>query len=74
MASGQKITTFLWFDTEAYDAARHYTSIFDEGEILSVSRYPEGSPAPAGSVMAVSFRLAGQRFLALNGGPAHAGE
>jgi len=73
MASGQKITTFLWFDSEAEAAAEHYTAIFEDGKILGVSRYGEGAPVPAGSVMTVSFELAGQRFIALNGGPAHAG-
>ncbi len=65
----QKITPFLWFDNQAEEAARFYTSIFKNSRILSVSRYPEGSPGPAGSVMVVTFELEGQKFMALNGGP-----
>ncbi len=66
----QKITTFLWFDTQAEEAANFYVSIFKDSKIVSVNRYPEGSPAPAGSVMTVKFELDGQEFVALNGGPA----
>jgi predicted 3-demethylubiquinone-9 3-methyltransferase (glyoxalase superfamily) len=65
----QKITPFLWFDTQAEEAANFYVSIFPDSEILSVSRYGESSPGAAGSVMTVAFRLAGQEFTALNGGP-----
>ncbi|HTO97357.1 MAG TPA: VOC family protein [Myxococcales bacterium] len=65
----QKITTFLWFDKEAEEAARFYCSIFPDSKILTTARYPEGGPGPAGSVMTVEFQLAGQRFMALNGGP-----
>lgn len=64
----QKITPFLWFDRRAEQAARFYTSIFPNSKIENISRYPEGSPYPAGQVMTVVFRLAGQRFIALNGG------
>jgi predicted 3-demethylubiquinone-9 3-methyltransferase (glyoxalase superfamily) len=65
----QKITPFLWFDDQAEEAATFYVSLFDDAEITDVSRYPEGSPGPAGQVMSVNFRLAGQEFMALNGGP-----
>ena len=65
----QKIIPSLWFDTEAEEAARFYTSIFDNGRIVSVSRYTEDAPRPAGMVLAVSFELNGQRFLGINGGP-----
>ncbi|YCK36021.1 VOC family protein [Actinomadura sp. ATCC 39365] len=65
----QKITTYLWFDNQAEEAAEFYTSIFADSRILDVQRYPEGGPGPAGQAMMVSFELAGQRFLALNGGP-----
>lgn len=64
-----KITPFLWFDTQAEEAARFYTDLFEEGEMGSISRYPEGSPAPAGSVMIANFTLFGQEYTALNGGP-----
>jgi predicted 3-demethylubiquinone-9 3-methyltransferase (glyoxalase superfamily) len=65
----QKITPMLWFDNEAEEAARFYTSIFKNSKILSISRYGEAGPMPAGTVMTVSFELEGQEFTALNGGP-----
>ncbi|MDH6108718.1 putative 3-demethylubiquinone-9 3-methyltransferase (glyoxalase superfamily) [Kitasatospora sp. MAP12-15] len=65
----QKITTFLWFDSQAEDAAKHYTSVFDDSRVLEVHRYGEAGPGEAGAVMTVVFELAGQRFIALNGGP-----
>jgi predicted 3-demethylubiquinone-9 3-methyltransferase (glyoxalase superfamily) len=65
----QKISPFLWFDHQAEEAATYYVSLFDDSEITEVTRYPEGSPGPAGQVMTVSFRIAGQEFTALNGGP-----
>jgi predicted 3-demethylubiquinone-9 3-methyltransferase (glyoxalase superfamily) len=65
----QKIVPNLWFDTEAEEAAELYTSIFKESEIVDVSHYGESGPRPAGMVMTVTFRLQGQEFTALNGGP-----
>jgi predicted 3-demethylubiquinone-9 3-methyltransferase (glyoxalase superfamily) len=65
----QKISPFLWFDDQAEEAASYYVSLFDDAKITDISRYPEGSPGPAGGVMTVSFTLAGQEFTALNGGP-----
>jgi predicted 3-demethylubiquinone-9 3-methyltransferase (glyoxalase superfamily) len=65
----QKITTFLWFDNNAEEAANFYVSVFKNSRILTTARYPEGSPGPKGSVMVVNFELDGQRFSALNGGP-----
>lgn len=64
----QKITPFLWFDREAEEAARFYTSIFKNSKILAVSRYGDAGPGPKGSVMTVQFQLEGQEFIALNGG------
>ncbi|HWR35266.1 MAG TPA: VOC family protein [Clostridia bacterium] len=64
-----KISTFLWFDNQAEEAVNFYVSVFKNSKIKQVSRYPEGSPGPAGSVMVVSFDLDGREFLALNGGP-----
>jgi|SRR5215469_6302039 len=64
-----KITPFLWFDTQAEEAAKFYTSVFKNSKITAVARFPEGSPGPAGSVMTVDFELDGQRFTALNAGP-----
>ncbi|MCX4674849.1 VOC family protein [Streptomyces sp. NBC_01433] len=66
----QKITTFLWFDGQAEEAANHYVSIFGgDSRILDVTHYTAASPGEPGSVMTVRFRLAGQEYVALNGGP-----
>ena len=65
----QRITPFLWFDTQAEEAVNFYTAIFANSKILGISRYGENSPGPAGSVMTVDFEIEGQRFVALNGGP-----
>ena len=69
----QKITPFLWFDDRAEEAVRFYTSIFDNSKTGVITRYGAGgadvSGRPAGSVMTVAFELAGQEFIALNGGP-----
>jgi predicted 3-demethylubiquinone-9 3-methyltransferase (glyoxalase superfamily) len=65
----QKITPFLWFDKNAEEAITFYTTVFKDSKIVSMSRYPEGAPAPAGTVMSATFRLNGQDFMALNGGP-----
>jgi predicted 3-demethylubiquinone-9 3-methyltransferase (glyoxalase superfamily) len=69
MSVRQKITTFLWFDDKAEEAANHYTSIFPNSRIVSVAHYGEGGPGPAGGVMTVTFEIEGQEFIALNGGP-----
>jgi predicted 3-demethylubiquinone-9 3-methyltransferase (glyoxalase superfamily) len=73
MASLQKIAPCLWFDHQAEEAARFYVSIFEGSSIGTITRYgKEGFEIhgrPAGSVLTVSFRLAGQEFTALNGGP-----
>lgn len=76
----QKITPFLWFDKEAEKAVNFYISVFNnnpgkrvESKIISASRYDESgakaSGMPKGSVMVISFKLEGQDFAALNGGP-----
>lgn len=67
----QKITTFLWFDGKAEEAASFYTSLFPDSKILSVTLYGEAGPGPMGTVMTVAFQLAGQEFTALNGGPVY---
>jgi predicted 3-demethylubiquinone-9 3-methyltransferase (glyoxalase superfamily) len=64
----QKITTWLWFDTEAEEAAEFYTSIFPDSRITNVSHYGDAGPRPAGLAMTVSFELHGREFYALNGG------
>jgi predicted 3-demethylubiquinone-9 3-methyltransferase (glyoxalase superfamily) len=65
----QTITTFLTFDDQAEEAVEHYTSIFPDSRVLSSRSYGEAGPGPKGSLMTVDFELAGQRFMALNGGP-----
>jgi len=69
----QRITPFLWFDDRAEDAARFYVAIFENSRIHTTTHYDAASAGaagrPAGSVMTVVFDLAGQRFVALNGGP-----
>ena len=64
-----KITPFLWFNGNAEEAARFYTSVFKNSEILNISYYGEGTPQPPGTVLIVSFSLDGQVISALNGGP-----
>jgi predicted 3-demethylubiquinone-9 3-methyltransferase (glyoxalase superfamily) len=69
----QKITPFLWFDHQAEEAANFYVSVFKNSRIKNVARYGETgaevSGRAQGSVMTVTFELAGQEFVALNGGP-----
>jgi predicted 3-demethylubiquinone-9 3-methyltransferase (glyoxalase superfamily) len=66
------LTTCLWFDGRAEEAAEFYTSVFEDGRILDVSRYGEAGPGEPGTVVTVEFELRGSRFVALNGGPAFA--
>lgn len=65
----QKITPYLWFDDQAEEAAHFYTSIFKDSEITGISYYGENAQKPEGTVMTISFRIEGQEFVALNGGP-----
>jgi predicted 3-demethylubiquinone-9 3-methyltransferase (glyoxalase superfamily) len=65
----QRITPFLWFDSQAEEAAAFYTSVFKNSKIQTVTRYGDAGPGPKGSVMTVAFELDGQNFVALNGGP-----
>lgn len=64
-----KITPFLWFDTQAEEAANFYVSVFKNSKIVTIARYGEAGPGPKGSVMTVVLQLDGQQFIALNGGP-----
>jgi predicted 3-demethylubiquinone-9 3-methyltransferase (glyoxalase superfamily) len=63
------ITPFLWYDGQAEEAAKFYVSIFSRSKLGTITRWGEGGPAPAGSVMTVSFEVEGQPLLAFNGGP-----
>ena len=65
----QKITPYLWFDGQAEEAARLYVSLFPNSKIVSVTPWAEGSPYRVGTAMTVQFQLAGQDYVALNGGP-----
>jgi len=65
----QKITPFLWFDNQAEEAMKFYTSIFKNSKVGEVTRYGEAGPGPKGGVMTASFELEGMEFTALNGGP-----
>ena len=73
----QTITPFLWFDTQAEEAAEHYVSVFaklgrpGETKVRGVARYGEAGPGTPGSAMSVQFVLEGHEFTALNGGPHH---
>jgi len=65
----QKITPFLWFDTNAREAAEFYKSVFRDVKILETRYYSEAGPMPKGTVLTVSFEMFGQQFVGLNGGP-----
>src|SRR5262245_4431386 len=64
-----QITPFLWFDSQAEEAAQFYVSVFKNSKIVQTTRFGGGGPGPKGSVITVAFDLDGQRFTALNGGP-----
>ncbi len=69
----KKLTTCLWFDDQAEEAAKFYTSIFKDGRIGRIAHYGKGGfehhRRPAGSVMTVEFEFGGQHYVGLNGGP-----
>lgn len=67
----QRITPFLWFDTQAEEAMNFYVSIFKNSKVLTVNRYGDAGPGPKGTVMTANFLLDGQEFVALNGGPVY---
>jgi predicted 3-demethylubiquinone-9 3-methyltransferase (glyoxalase superfamily) len=64
-----KVSPFLWFDTQAQEAAEFYVSIFPNSRILKVTPYNAAGPGTPGSVMTVDFELDGEFVTALNGGP-----
>jgi predicted 3-demethylubiquinone-9 3-methyltransferase (glyoxalase superfamily) len=65
----EKITTFLTFEDQAEEAVRFYTSVFDDSRVVSTTRHGPEGPGPEGTLMSATFELAGQEFIALNGGP-----
>jgi predicted 3-demethylubiquinone-9 3-methyltransferase (glyoxalase superfamily) len=65
----QKIVPFLWFDKNAEEAVKFYTSTFKNSKIGEIAYYGEGSPGPKGTIMTIVFEIEGQEFMALNGGP-----
>ena len=65
----QKITPFLWFDSNVEEAVNFYVSVFKNSKVLKVARYSDAGPGPKGSVMTVEFELDGLEFVALNAGP-----
>lgn len=64
----KSITPFLWFNSEAEEAANLYVSLFPDSRITHVSRYGDSGPGPKGSAMVARFELSGQRLTAINGG------
>jgi predicted 3-demethylubiquinone-9 3-methyltransferase (glyoxalase superfamily) len=71
MKPHQKITTCLWFDNNAEEAIKYYVSIFNDSALLSVTRNGDRGPGPKGSLLAATFRIEGQEYSVINGGPAH---
>ncbi len=69
MASAQKISTCLWFDTQAEEAAQFYVSLFPNSRINGISQYGKGAPMPEGRALVVNFELAGTELMMINGGP-----
>lgn len=69
MAKKQKIVTFLWFQTEAEEAAKHYCKIFKRSKITSTMRMTDAATGKKGDVITVEFHIEGQQFVALNGNP-----
>jgi len=69
MPEVQRVSTCLWFDREAEEAARFYTSLLPNSRITGVSRYGKGAPMPEGTPLVVNFTLDGTEFMGLNGGP-----
>lgn len=65
----QKIITFLWYNGQAEEAVNYYVSIFPDSKVVNIARFGDAGPGQKGSVLTVDFQLAGQSFIALNGGP-----
>ena len=71
--TSEPLTTCLWFDDQAEEAARFYTGVFKDAAMGDIHRYTEAGPGQAGTVMLAEFELNGQKFTGLNGGPQHFG-
>ncbi|MEV7616644.1 VOC family protein [Streptomyces sp. NPDC089799] len=71
VAPPQKITTFLMFEGRAEEAMGFYTSLFDDGRIIDITRYGAGEPGPEGTVQVAVFQLAGQRFMCIDSPAKH---
>lgn len=67
----QKITPFLWFNNNLEEAVQFYTAVFKDSEVTKMVWYTEAGPGPADSLMTASFRLQGQEFVGINGGPVY---
>lgn len=65
----QKIAPCLWFDGNAEEAAHFYTSVFSDSRIVTTMHYSNAGPGPKGKVLAITFEIEGQEFMAINGGP-----
>jgi predicted 3-demethylubiquinone-9 3-methyltransferase (glyoxalase superfamily) len=71
LQNSPRITPFLWFDSNAEEAVEFYLSVFKNSRRLSELRNTGDAPGPKGGILTIGFELEGQRFTALNGGPAH---
>ena len=71
MHTANKITPFLWFNTNAEDAANFYLTVFPNSRKLRELRMTEAGPGPVGSLLTIDLELDGQQVTFINGGPAH---
>jgi len=67
----QKISPFLWFESNAEEAINFYLSIFKNSKTIRLTRNPPGSPGPEGSLLVATIQLEGQEITLMNGGPGH---
>jgi two-component system sensor histidine kinase QseC len=67
----QKISPFIWFDSNAEDAMNFYVSVFKNAKVIRAARNPPGGPGPEGALLVASIQLEGQEFVLMNGGPGH---
>ena len=67
----QKISPFIWFDSNAEEAMNFYLSIFKDSKVIRVARNPAGAPGPEGALLVASIQLEGQEIILMNGGPGH---